>query len=260
MSKITKRQLITLNSDLKSSGSKTNFVVKIPNYDASNPFTHCALLKCLASKSYFMINDNIDGFTHTETTGSVSRTAYLDHGVYTGAELATMVATVLTTSSAAGGNSFTYTGSFDTNYQQISIQCSSAEVWTMTFEFPAIINPYLGFGVEDLTLSSNAAGKLFGVQPVNLERFSQIDIHCNLVNNNGTNYCQSLFPSPFPYFTDIEYTNHNANLQCFEIWDKKTNELRVWFKDIFNQEIPWYGWEGTSNAEFKLQFVLWREE
>lgn len=184
----------TVDSGDRTSGQISNFQheTKIPrDYDYDR-------ITCIAAeipKAYYMLDSDAT-FELNEATGSVDTTVTISGGRnYTSSQLESALATALTTASATGANSFTYTVAFDANSGKYGITSSSGD-FTLTFNTTTddnkVISKYLGFA-EGVVTASSSSSVLNSLNIVNLQRHDILYIHSNLVNNSGDDVLAEIF-------------------------------------------------------------------
>lgn len=248
MCQSTKRQIIPINSSLKTSGENQNFHVNIPNYDHNNGFKKMSLSSAIISKSYYMINST-DTIDLSETTNSQSFSGItISSGNYTMSQFLTAIGSSLTTASAGGSNSFTYTATHSTNTGKITITSSNASVFTLSVNGSALLK-YLGFNSVD-AIASNGSGVWVGTNVANLQKYSQLHVHCNLGRNNNNDLIAIINPTPFSYFTDIEYINPDGEL-VVDVSNNNSNDLQIIITDENNSVVE------LNGGDVRLSLVFW---
>lgn len=198
---------INLDSRDRINGNVTNFAVAMNDFSL-DPGTEIML--SLESCNFFNLEYPIN--THNKTIvfneASDSNTDYtitLDEGSYTGAEIATEIASKMTT---ASGNAYTYSGTYDTNNGKLSISDTLPNV----FQFKTI-DDIFGFDVNNTAQSFLAAQT--SVYPVNLAGVEYIDIcipgllTSTMTTNPNKNGILKRIPLDVPFGSMVTFRNYN---------------------------------------------------
>ena len=150
----------SLDSDNVRGGSSTTdwplFTIGVPLPNVVG----MKILEVIIPFSYYVINSSNNTFTLTETVGAVSQTVTLAVGNYNSTSILTALNTSLDAASVAGGNSFTYTSSFSTVTNKLSISKTGAGEFAFVFGTSTDTgetNPrlWLGFNAGTSTSSSS---------------------------------------------------------------------------------------------------------
>ncbi len=173
--------LILLSSRDATKPSTTNddlsWAIPVPRANIMNGF-QLDLLSCEFVNAVYPINRFYNSLSVLEDTGAATLTVTLTSSSYTGSSLATHIASILTTASAATGNSNTYTGSYDSATKKITISSDDAFAWRAVSANDA----YEQIGVT--TLTAAVAASVVGDVPINLSGSAYIDVYSNFSNNN----------------------------------------------------------------------------
>lgn len=141
--------IFNIDSRNRSSGTLTDFEIRLENFPLENDFNRVCLLNLSIAKTYYLIDSDNNTFTLTE--GGTDATVTLTLGNYSLDSLATELAADLT---SASPNGYTYTCAGDTSTGKYTISVASpASQPSLTFGED--IGGILGFGADTYAFSGD---------------------------------------------------------------------------------------------------------
>ena len=223
MSLIDERQIVYINSRDRLTGADGDFTYAI-NLRPGNEFDHVVCLQAGIPKSYYPVQDGYNYLTLTELGHSI--TLFLTPGSYTRNSLAVAIGALLTAGSSTLGHGWSYTVAYpnanknvDTGLYTITVTGNTGQP-ALTFDSVTFLDEMLGFAASSTNVFSG--GALTSTQVVDLQPFSSIQIHSDIVYNEfataqNTDTLQTVFANvgsaPFSFIQwvcpDIEGFSHN---------------------------------------------------
>lgn len=164
--------------------------------------------------------------------GGATLTVTMTSSNYTGTTIATHLAAILTTASAATGGTKTYTGTYDSYTKKITIAS------TGTFAYKSVANDaYELLGIS--TLTASVAASVVADNPVNLSGSAYVDIITNFSSNNWTSGYTSNVLERIPLtgsFGDVIQVQYPAKMPL-QITGAGFTEFRCMLRD--DRGNPW---------------------
>lgn len=208
----------------------------VPSLDLSNITQYGVRLKTfMMNNSVYAVNRFYDTINWTETDGSTPATysATLTHQTYTGAQLATHIAALMTTESAAGLGD-TYTGSYNSQTKFITITNTTG--LPNIFNFNAVANNayrIMGFTATDIASQAPAVSQT-SVSMVDLAGTKYIDILSSSlstanISSSSTSSTFARIPITTNIGSVIYYINHDS--ESLTLRSDNIEEIEIQLRD-----------------------------
>lgn len=260
MSKIDDKQTIYINSRNRQSGTDGDFYYNI-GLKPGNEFNRVTLLGAGIPKSYYSVITGRNYFDLTEASGTARITVPI--GNYTRQSLASAIQ-VLLRSESPGGYTYTITypntaTSSDTGKYTFTVSDNSGDQPSFVFDATTFIDELMGFGSIGIasthTFSSNT---LTSLNVINLQPFSCIQIHCDLVDNGpqvgSADILQHVFANiGSASFSNISYTCQEPESFSHKISNNTTNLSRFYLTDEDNIPID------LNGVNMQLIVMFWKK-
>lgn len=198
-------RIIDINSDDRTSGTSSNFTIRLPNLDSR--YDRVSLIAASIPKTYYNVQDGLNTFILTEGIQQVTLT--VTPGNYSFNSFAAAIQTLLISNSF---NSITYTVTPNLLLGKLQILSNSTQQTTISF--PPSSDLYKNFGMNYLTekifnssnsfISDNVCIFTINVVMINssiVKGVSSINTAANLLSMIGVN-------SSLP-FSSISYENYS---------------------------------------------------
>lgn len=224
---VNQSSFIFINSKdrIPNSVSNTDFIVFLNDFNNLRGGVEVSLESCELYAVQYPIRANHNNqfrFNEAVAPGTYYTVTVAD-GVYTGTQIATELATLMT---AAG--TYNYSGTFNTITQKISITTVIPDTWSFdssTLTYP--INKYIGFPTTNNTLAVGHTG----VYPVNLNTDLYVNLQLDGWSNNnietsGLNDIFHRIPLLGSYGEYIHFQTSDDNDHTI-ISDEQLNTVRV---------------------------------
>ena len=250
-----------IDSAQRSTGTKiSNFrhATLLPrDYD----FDRVTCLQAEIPKAYYMLEDDI-GFAAVEdpSGGAVVLAVTIAGGRnYTAAQLATALQDALDAASIVGGNSYTYTVTFDANSGKYTIVISTGEfdiTPNNVTEDQENLFKYLGFTIDG-TPRTSVSSSLTSDNVVDLQRHNVLYIRSNISNNSGDDILAAIYVGSSIDLSMIRWNTPDGRLYSVGLNNNVASCSQFSLTDANNKEINMNGvnWRFTFQA-YKSQRIL----
>ena len=249
----------SIDSSQRTAGTSISNFRHETNLPRDYDFDRVTCLQAEIPKAYLMLDADAT-FELNEATGSVDTTVTIPGGLnYTGAELATALATALDAASATGANSFTYTVALVSASGKYSITASSGD-FTLTFnetsEDNKVISKYLGFD-KGVVSDSSASSILLSKNIVDLQRHNVLYIRSTICNNAGDDILATIYVGTSIDLSMIKWNTPDGRLFSVGLSNNITSCSNFSLTDGYNKLINMNGvnWRFTFQA-YKSARVL----
>jgi len=217
-----KHQLYYVNSRNRITGDDSDFSFKI-DIDPSMKYDKICMLDCSVPKSYYLIQNNYNTFTVSETVlGSpVLRTITMPVGNYNRNSFRSVLQTQLNTGAPAG---YTYviTNESINNTQdtgKYTYNCGSVNATSFIFT----TNIYQQLGFEKNTTNNFSAGVLVSDNVINMNLEPTLFIRSNICDNGNDNILQNIMSSSETTFSSIVFRNPRPEEYSKDITSNQSN-------------------------------------
>jgi len=240
---MSQRKIYSINSDNKINGTSNDFQALLQTHPSDNKFNRMSLLSCLISKTYFNILST-DRLTLTDSVNPAGAPVFVPSGFYTATSFAAALASALNVVSASTNytvfiNSLTLTMVIDNSVEAFTINAGK------------YLAQYIGI-VQDVILSS-VADEIVGTRMLNMQRYSELQIHCNLANNFNDDILYTVFPSG-DAIGDITFTAEDPEATSVVLTDNRTNIIKITVTDGNGLAVDF------NDQDIKLILLMWEQK
>lgn len=236
--------IISFNSKDRIGGTNSNFY-SIPVDLGVNQYNAVCIVQASIPKSWYNMPNNYNTFTLTEL--SVSTTITVPVGNYTKINLATKLASILTTASTLLGNNWIYTCSYpvyteaDDFKLTFTVSGNSGNQPSFTFSNNSPFRQ-LGFDVGTYNFSTNT---LKSSNAINLSYVLRAFIKSNIVQETTDNILEEILSvGSFPPQSIVFFQQYAFDMNSKPFNTSTTNSWNFILEDSYGQEIdlngvPW---------------------
>lgn len=234
MSYIKNSQRFYINSHNRTSGTHSNFLIKVP-LDVTKTYDSVCVLAASIPKSYYLIPQGRNTFTLQEEKKTATIT--VTPGNYSARTFATALTTLL---NAASPNGLTYS---ITAPSSTSIPNNGKFVFTVgsgpginpSFVFAEYLYEQMGF--DPNSTNNFSSYSLTSTNVINMQLEDTLMLHSDIADNQQNNILQDIYCANVPDFGKIDYfctdveaqtrplSTQNNNVYSFSLSDEDGNAI-----------------------------------
>lgn len=203
----------------------TKFELNIPRLETVDGYS-VSVHKVEFPNTVYPVNEFNQNFFFFETLGGGDISIVIPEGVYTGTNMATTLATLMT---AASNNAITYTGTYDSvTTKTITIAASGGNTWAYEIGQNAIYEQ-IGFSLNNITEVNSKTSDY----PVRLDGSRYVDVVSNLSTNNYSFGASTNVLVRIPLsvsFGSIVFYEPNVDDEIF-VSHNQMDEIRIALRD-----------------------------